>query len=279
MGCGGSRVEETGVHAPLDHWMATIGVEEVDQFFSEASETIKSAEDVREIIVDRRDYLIVDSGACTYKEPTLKECFFGVCWKLSADNGGKFLDAGFKPAPDLKGLVLEGKKNSSEAMKAYKDFNDYINGLIEIEGKMTTLKTNGEKLGQTLKDKKEEMLTKVNEKFSSDPLVIPKKTKDLTGNISRVTTAVETIGKLSEEYAKSIAFLKEIGGILNQPEEISKIDEIGKKAVENKHVRAYAIVFHNITDANLREGKKPEDGYNFWSERVARKAARKANKK
>ena len=61
--------------------------------------------------------------------------------------------------------------------------------------------------------------------------------------------------------------------------EISKIDEIGKKAVENKHVRAYAIVFHNIADANLREGKKPEDGYNFWSERVSRKVARKANKK
>ena len=27
------------------------------------------------------------------------------------------------------------------------------------------------------------------------------------------------------------------------------------------------------------EGKKPEDGYNMWSERIGRKAARKANKK
>jgi hypothetical protein len=279
MGCGGSRVEETGVHAPLDHWMAKIGIEEVDQAFSEASETIKSAEEMREIIVDRRDHLIVDSGACTYKEPSLKSCFYGVCWKLSADNEGKFIDAGFMPAPDLKGFVLEGKKNSSEAMKAYKEFNEYIIGLIEIEEKMTNLKTKGEQLGKTMIDKKEEMLTKVNEKFSSDPLVAPKKVKDLAGNITRVNTAVSTIAKLSEEYSNSIVFLKEMGGILKQPEEISKIDEVGKKAVENKHVRAYSICFHSISDTNQREGKKPEDGYNMWSERIGRKAARKANKK
>jgi hypothetical protein len=275
MGCGGSREKETGVHAPLDHWMAVIGIEDVDQIFKDASETIKAAEDLREMVVDNMDKLILHSGACAYKEPTLKDCFMGICWKLSADNGGKFLDAGFSLGPDMKSLTLEGKKNSAEVLKAYHEFNSYISGMMELEEKITNIKTKGDELMQSMKEKGGELTEKVTDQFKSDIFTLPGKLKDIGGNLNRVTTAATCIAKLLEEFTKRISFLKELAAFFTQTEELTKIDQIGKKAFESKHVKAHEICWQNITDPKLKEGKKPDDGFFFWTDRIRRKSSRK----
>ena len=273
MGCGGSREKETGLHAPMEHTMTNIGIEDIDQFFKDASDLIKTAEEMRELIVDNMDKLVVSSGACAYKDPLLRDCTMGICWKISADNQGKFVEGAFKVDSNFK-VSMEGKNNSPEVSKACQELNTYFTELLEAEEKVTMLSAKGEDLLKNIKEKGGEMTGKVNEHFRSEILSLPKKLRDIAKNVSLVTTACTNISKLSTFFVNNIAFIKELSSILNDAE---KIDAVGKKAYESKKVKAYEIVWNQIKETSKREGKKPEDGLHFWNERIKRKAARKAS--
>ena len=93
MGCGGSKVEEEGgVQAVIDHFMEMLEIEKLDEIFENASKISEAVEDIRTLVIDNKDDLIASSGSCSYIEPKIQQSFYGVCWKLSADNKGKFID-------------------------------------------------------------------------------------------------------------------------------------------------------------------------------------------
>lgn len=277
MGCGGSRDKEKGVHAPLDHWMATIGVESIDQTFTDSVKTIESAEELRAIIIDNRDALVISSGACSVPEPTIMDCFKGVCWKLSADNDGKFLDAGFTMSEgDFK---LEGKKNSAEGKQAYEELEAYVKSLasMQMQEKLENLGKVGKEMATQFVEKAPEMMTQLTDSFKDKPLQLPWKLKDLKSNIEKCVNAAACIALLVKEMTNFLSCFKTLSEFFS---EVAKIDEVGLKAHKAKQVKAYEIVWNYITDPKMKYGKKADDGLQLWMRRRdVKKATKEAHAK
>jgi len=279
MGCGGSREKETGVHAPLDHWMHTLGIDELDTIFTEASEVIKEVEELREIIVDHKDHLIIDSGACSYAEPTVNECLFGILWKLSADNNGKILDAEISFDLESHSMLIQGQKTSAEGVKAFNGMNDYVKGIIALPEKCTNVTQKIMDLSKKIVENPSELTEKVTEKFKEELLSLPRMLSRTKDNIDNIRKAAAVAPKLVEELMNNIAFLKQVPGILKDAVKLTEVDTVGSNANKNKKVKAYEITWEQITDPKMKYGKLAHDGFNLWTQRVTNKMALKeANK-
>ena len=277
MGCGGSKDNEEGLHAKLRNDMRHLDAENLDNLFKEAGEVIEQIEMLREIIVDNRDDLVMNSGACSLTDPTLLDCIYGICWKLSADNSGNFIDADIDMDLDAKCVVVKGKKNSAESTSAIESMNEYAKGIVELPDKMTDLAEKMQGLANTFTDNLGSYTSELTEKFAGNPLKIPGKISILRDNVSRITKAATLVPKLVAELTNNVKFIvDEVPKLFKNGEKILAIDDKGKKAHKDKHTRAYEIVWNSIEDVKRRHGKKPEDGLKFWDQRKKNKLAAKA---
>ena len=279
MGCGGSKDKEEGVHAHLSHWMTNLGMEKLDETFAEASKVIEQVEEMRVTIVDARDDLMINSGACSYADPQIDHAFFGIAYKLSADNKGKFLDCGIKFDIEAMTLTLDGPNNSADAVKALENFKDYFKGIVALPDKVKELSEKMQDLAKKIVEDPSAMLEEVSETFKDNMLQIPGKIFAAKSNIDLVRKAVTCSVKLAAELTKNLAFMKEVAGLLKNLEKITKIDVIGANANKHKYVKAYEITWNLMEDVKLRFGKKAEEGLKRWDERKNNKAAAKEKTK
>ena len=279
MGCGGSKDKEEGVHAHLSHWMTNLGMEKLDANFAEASKVIEQVEELRVTIVDAKDDLIINSGACSYIDPQIDHAFFGIAYKLSADNKGKFMDCGFNFDLEAMTLTLTGANNSADALKAFENLNDYFKGIGTLAEKVKVLAEKMVDLAKKIVEDPTAMLEEVSETFKGNMLQIPGKIFATKSNIDLVRKAVTCSVKISEELVKNLAFMKDIPQLLKNVEKLAKIDVIGANANKQKFVKAYEITWNLMEDPKQKFGKKAEEGVKKWDDRKNNKAAAKEKTK
>jgi hypothetical protein len=278
MGCGGSRHGLEAPHAPLNHLMIGLGIEKLDNLFAEASKIIEEIEELRVVIIDNRDNLIISSGACSYVDPKIYQCVLGLMWKLSADNSGKFIDAGFGVDENTMGLKATGANNSSDAVKAINDLNTYISGLGAIPEKLAELI---KKIGEFSKNSFDDptaIFDELSKSFSDSPLRIPGKILDCKKNIVLVKNALTTANQCQEELTSSLSFNKSFKKLMSA-ESIMSIDEIGLKAHKAKHTKTYEICWNYMTDVKERFGMKAEEGIKKWDGMKLKKKSVKQSSK
>jgi hypothetical protein len=268
MGCGSSREkEETGIAAVLDSNMEKLNIEKLDSIFENAGQIIEKVEGLRSLIVDDKDELIIGSGACSYLEPKLNDAFYGICWKLSADNKGKFLDAGLDFDIENTCLIVTGTNNSEEATKAFDQFNAFIKGVIGLSSEMMELSETVQQLSKDITENPQGIIEEVKNTDTSNPFELASTVKNAYSNIDNVRKVVVVIPALSVELASTLAFLKEIPVILSDSTKLSKIDEVGKKACQHKYTEANVITWQLMEDPKMRFGTKPQDGIKNWEDK------------
>jgi hypothetical protein len=263
MGCGGSKDGLEAPQAPLNHFMVGLGMEKLDGLFAEASKVIEEIEELRVVIVDKKDDLVISTGACSFSDPKISHCILGLLWKLSADNSGKFLDAGFDFDASSLSIKLTGSKNSSDAVKAIDEVNAYVSGLRAIPEKLSQL---ADKISEFCKNSFEDptaIFDELSKSLSGNPFKIPGKLMDCKKNIVLVKNAVATANKLREELTNTLSFFKDIKNLISADKLVS-IDEIGSKANKAKHTKPYEICWNYMTDVKERFGKKAEEGVKKW---------------
>jgi hypothetical protein len=279
MGCGGSKDKEEGVHAHLSHWMTNLGMEKLDETFAEAAKVIEQVEELRVTIVDAKDDLMINSGACSYLDPQIDHAFFGIAYKLSADNKGKFLDCGIDLDLEAMTMTLKGTNNSADALKAFDNFKEYFTGIKALPDKVKELSEKMTDLSKKLVEDPAAMIEEVSETFKDNMFQIPGKVMALKNNINLVRLAVTCSVKLAAELTKNMAFLKDVATLLKDLEKITKIDTIGANANKHKYVKAYEITWNLMEDPKQRFGKKAEEGVKRWDDRKNNKAAAKEKTK
>jgi len=278
MGCGGSKDGLEAPQAPLNHFMVGLGIEKLDSLFADASKVIEEIEALRVVIVDNRDNLIISTGACSFVDPKISQCILGLLWKLSADNKGKFIDAGFDFDTNSLCLKATSANNSSDAVKAIDELNVYLPGLAAIPEKLNEL---AEKIGEFCKNSFDDptaIFDELSKTFSDNPLRIPGKLMDCKKNIVLVKNAVQTANKCREELTNTLAFFKDIKNLISADKLVS-IDEIGSKAHKAKHTKPYEICWNYMTDVKERFGKKAEEGVKKWDGMKLKKKSVKASYK
>ena len=268
MGCGGSKVEEEGIQAPLDHWMEKLDIETLDELFAGASKTIEQVEETRELVVDKRDELILSSGACSYMAPKIQHSFYGICWKLSADNKGKFIDCeiGLDVGEDVS-LKLSGKNNSAEAVNAFNQFNDFMKGIAGLPEKMKEISDNVVQLSKDITENPSAILDQIKAAVTDDPFKAMAVIKKATANIDKVKKLVMITPKIVEELTLTMGFLMEIPAFLKDLDKLKVVDEIGAKANKHKYVKSHDITWHLMEDKKERFGTKPQHGVKYCEER------------
>ena len=276
MGCGGSKVEEEGgVQAVIDHFMEKLEIEKLDEIFENASKISEAVEDIRTLVIDNKDDLIASSGACSYIEPKIQQSFYGVCWKLSADNKGKFIDAAIEWDSENNSLTVTGQNNSAEAVNAFNQFNDFVKGVIGLPEKMKEISDQVQELSKNISEDPQSILDQVKEAVTDDPIKLAAVLKKTHSNIAKVKNLVMVTPKIAEELTVVLGFLKDIPAFLKDLDKIKQIDEVGEKANKHKYVQAHEITFYLMEDTKLRFGTKPQQGLKYWDERKHKKKEQK----
>jgi hypothetical protein len=275
MGCGGSKIEEEGIQAPLDHLMEKLEIEKLDEIFDNASKITEAVEEIRNLVIDNKDELIATSGACSYIDPKIQHSFYGICWKLSADNKGKFIDAGIEWDSENNSLALTGPNNSAEALNAFNQFNDFVKGVITLPEKMKEIADQVQELHKNISEDPQGILDQVKEAVTDNPFKLAGVLKKTHSNISKIKNVVSVTPKLAEELTIILDFLKDIPAFLKDLDKIKQIDVIGEKANKQKYVQAHEITWYLMEDTKLRFGTKPQQGLKFWDERRHNKKEKK----
>lgn len=274
MGCGGSREKETGINARLNHWMDNVGVDSIDKVFDEASPVIRELEEIREIVVDRRDDVIIHTGACAYKEPNISNCFSALLWKLSADNEGDIAKAEIEVLEDAPYLAVKGKKNSHDGQNAANLYIRYCNDLMSLPEKMEALSEKMKNLGEEIANQASSFAEQVNDHGKDHPLKIPGMLSKLSKNVAKVKAASLLCPDIAKELTATIAQVKDVADLLKATE---KVDEVGKKCHKEKKTSAHEIVFLTLKPEE-RFGATPQEGWNRFDVRKKNKAESKKEK-
>jgi hypothetical protein len=278
MGCGGSREKEVGVNASLNHRMEHIGIDSIDRVFQNASPVIRELEELREIIIDRRDDVIIATGASSYTEPSIYRCMISLLWKLSADNDGDISKAEMEVIEDPPYLACRGKKNSAEGTNAAKLLIRYCNDLMTLPEKMNSLNEKMQRLGEEVLDQAGQYGEAVQEAGKTQPFKLAQMVSKLSKNIANVKAATTVCPEIAKELSSTIMQSKDIGNLLKDTEKLNEISEIGKKANKDRKVHAYDISWHYLPQGE-KYGSGPMDGYNLFLGRKKNKNADKADKK
>jgi hypothetical protein len=271
MGCGGSRdvleIEEKGIHAILDHKMIKIGLERIDEYFSNMSLEILKIETFRVQIVDNLDHLILSSGACVYKNPTLRECILGTYYKLATDLEGKLSES--RSILVSEGENLSSAKCTEEAKNLLKQLKSYTKDVVNLIDKVydsnITLKTELDKEDFKL----EKLQIDVTESFQNQANLIKIKTRDIKRNLLKGKIALKCVNEIEKEMKK----IKEIiHGLYDIVKDLSSFDSEGLKAFQKKITKPHEIVWLVINeDKNLKFGEYSSQGYEYWSNRIKNK--------
>ena len=277
MGCGSSREKESGINCPLDSQLEEMGVEALDEIFKSASGIITSLEGVREKVIDTRDDLILNTGACVSKSQDLIQSFYCILWKLSADNAGDLSKADISVNESEPFMSLNGKKNTVESMSNFENLVKYVTFICTLNDKMMTLGEQILTLSTKLMANPDEMLEQIKTKFTSEPFTGIKKCGTLKANIEKVKKAAELSPKIALELSKSILFVKSVPSILKDKEKLKATDTIGKEAHEKAMTKPNEITWYALKPEE-RYGKTPLDGVHFFNQRKENKASMKKKK-
>lgn len=279
MGCGGSRVVESGVNAPLNSHMEKVGIESIDDTFNTAGETIRVLEEIRDVLIDNKDNIYISTGACCDANPDFIKSFKYFLWKLSAENEGDFkkaeLDLDPHNAPYLK---LSGSAVSKESVQASNEIAEFIKGLVEIKPRLEDNVEKIKSIGTEIAENSPNFLDQIKDKLKDDFLNLPGTIKKLNRNQEKVKHAVEVAPLLMEEVSDTISKLGRLVELTSNVDEITKVNEVGKNAVKNKQKTAVEIVYHNLPVAE-RYGKSPNEGFQFYRKRKLNKAKSKEENK
>lgn len=84
MGCG-ATIQEKLIDRELTDNFEFVGIHTIDEKFNKLSKHLKFLEQYRKVIHDRKDHLLLITGACELKKPNLFKTFLAGMWKISTD--------------------------------------------------------------------------------------------------------------------------------------------------------------------------------------------------
>lgn len=274
MGCSGSKTSDDGLlYTQTDYDMTDPGIafDKLGELFKDASTSIKELEELRKIIIDNRDELVIVTGASSFIDPTIENCLKCLLWLISFDNEGNISEAGIECDTEGKKISLTGNKTSSQTQTALTEYQKYLNSLTENNQKLSQI---SEKLIE-LKDKftngnelENEYVSKLKESGTDQ---VSKYLSQFRKNVDKLKRACITSNKLKDEVKLAFDTFNDIPALISDKTRRNKIDKIGCKALTFAYVKPNEISWNLIDDVKQRYGKNPEEGLKFWDNRMNQK--------
>ncbi len=272
MGCGGSKTSDEEDQNKISCTMEKTGVASVDEAFCAAEPALSTLEHLRGEIMDNGDDLIINTGACCHKNPTMDKAVNYLLWKLSADNKGKFFDCGI--SVEEHKLVLSGSNNTQEAKDAVDAFNKFGPPLLELPEKLQEACSAMNEMKEKIMGDKDKYMEDVQSFIKGNPFKATSALGNFKKNCDNLLKACKIATTLQDKLKENINAVTETAQMVKDVEKIKKVDEVGEKAFKNKWCKPCDIVFNDI-EPDCKYGKKAEDGYKLWCSKKDDKAKKK----
>jgi len=211
--------------------MPPIGIPKFDEFFKQASELLKQAEELRAPLQDSMEFLIesCDVDALTSKpESELLEAFKVWMWSLAACNGGKLENIKIAVLEKEPYINMDESKISIEGGDFLEHMKKWKETIISSPPKIEELVKSLEK---TAEDAIELVKTCIDDAKDanlglSEALTAAKNSKKSVGRLGKGVTKCKNLVPLVKEALKALLELCK-----HLPAEIKKADEMGAKAL------------------------------------------------
>lgn len=270
MGCGGSREVEAGVDAPLDPFFEKVDNELANTFFIHCKSLVQQLEDMRDKVIDKRDEVYHQTGACSYKQPDILKAFIGLQWKLSADNEGDIAKSGLDTTDEEPYMQLTGKGNTKEAMVATENFIQYCNMLINMKEPCQNLVDKVKETNDDLKDKADKITDQIKDQYKGNESKINLQLAKFNKNKDKFDKIRAAAEEIQKELRITIAMTKDVGENLKDKDRINEVNAVGKNMSQKKVKEAFKIVWDNIKPEE-RFDANPAAGTNFYAQKLLHK--------
>jgi hypothetical protein len=140
MGCGGSYPRDSldYLHLPLNRKLGVIGILSIDEEFMKVKDLLEQIEDIRELVIDNRDAIIIKSGACAYNNVDINAIVKSFVLVLSVHMKGKLGEVRRSLVDHYPFINIDcGYHKKAESL--YKCFIKYLMDLKLAEVKLLNL--------------------------------------------------------------------------------------------------------------------------------------------
>jgi len=271
-GCSGGRIERGTLHCTLEIKIKTCDMPELDDIYAKVNPISEFVEGVRSVLIDNLDEVIIASGACAHKEPSLGTCILGLLYG-SAVNVGGYSKLAVKIIVSDSGIDFQMACKEPNLLKVIESFKKYFIGFLELGPKATQLADYCKDLA-TIPAELESAFDVVKEKLSSEPFKIIAVASSMKHGISTVKELIQVIPKVIDALTKYMLSLKDLVALMSKPEFITKMEENTKLAIKEKRTDNTEILYHCLLpEERCKHGPKP--AVHEWRERMKDKCEMK----
>lgn len=268
MGCSNIRPYEEGVEIPLEPRMEDVEINSINNMCSSVVSVLQDVEDIRSKVVDKRYEIYVLTGACSFIYPDMYVAIKCLYWRVATDTKGNIQNADilvYDEAPyfEIRGAV------SAETLSACNLLIEYVNIIQELGPRVQKVKEKKNELAAiAFSHELEDYNNKIRNAFVDLPFKIPGLVAKFHKNIERIKLTHVMIGDIERELENTIADSKRGMKLIENEEEVTKINEIGIEANE-KNMRDGFMISWPLVDERERF-ETPIKGFNFWNEKINR---------
>lgn len=271
MGCTSLREKDfEPIDKVLDSKMFDLpkNYEELNNIFKEGREIIKELEKYRNILIDKREEIIFETGACTITSPTLEtalKCFF---WNLAKESSGNVLSYQlyFNEGQDPYFSISNGSQNDTKISEL---INDYIKEIFSFE---PTIQNAKEKYEKFMKDFDENYEKYKKELSSENPEEDPSKSRIMVvfnhnASLLKFIQRNKIVEKLYSVFQEDLSFIKKIGDLLGDNAYIDQVNKVGCEGKKNNYKDQYQLSYQSAPE-NQRYMESPYESFAKFKDKV-----------
>jgi len=265
--CSGSKIEKGSLDSKLSK-IKPCDIPELDEVINKINPIVEFTESVREILIDKLDQTIIDSGACAHVNPSLAHCLLGIIYKGSVQLGSL---KNLAPKIEINENGLDIKMGSvgsvdKKLLDCVEDLKNYFKGLMELEPKVEEVADKLKELSELPGDL-EAAFDKVKETLESDPMKIISIGRTFAKAIQTAKHTLQVIPKIIDAIKHYILSIKEEAEKLSKAEGLKELEHETELAIKAKREHPAEILWHALKEKD-RCKNDWKHGVTTWTEKL-----------
>lgn len=280
MGCGNSSVTEKKndqmkedefynkeeyvslKHKPLNYNLTLYEDDKTDLVLLEIEKKLKDIEQYRTLIVDTADNLLINSGACLFKNPNIENIFDCIMIKLSNDHKGDILKSRIRMKKEVMEFFTDNVKCKAVTKELLISFENYYKIIDALKVEFIAEK-NRQELNELNKKHKNLFNNLVKSIGTSKICLDNLNDKYAKNNISHAFILLDYLEKdLYQALEFKHSFRKE--GFMEKLFEDKKYNFYGKKSSDDGVIEPIDIISGYFIDDQLKFNNNPAEAARIY---------------
>jgi hypothetical protein len=275
MGCGNSSVAEKKndffkeedfynkeeyvslKHKPLNYNLVLYEDDKTDLVLLEIEKKLKDLEQYRTLLVDTADSLLINSGACLFKNPNIENIFDCIMIKLSNDHKGDIFKSRIKMKKESMEFFTETMKCKAATKELLNSFENYYKIIDALKVEFIAEKCRQELL--ELNKKHKNLFNNIVKSVGTSKIGLENLNEKFSKN--SISHALLLLDYLEKDLYQALEFKHSFrkDGFMEKLFEDKNYDFYGKKSSDDGVVEPIDIISGYFIDEQLKYSSNPAE--------------------